>query len=210
MSPTPSPDPALHGGPKPSRLLHKLGHVYMRRLGWKLVGSVPTSLDRAVFIAAPHTTNWDLANMLAVSWVLQVKMSWLGKDSLFSAPGGVVLKWLGGLPVDRSGPHGLVGEAARLLRETPDGLWLAVPPSGTRGFRDRWRSGFYHIAREANVPILCGFIDYERKEMGILDHFVPTGDIKADMDRVRAAYAGVKGKFPQLQSTIVLKDEGED
>ena len=199
---------SVHRGPKPPKLLHRLGKLYMSRLGWKVIGEVPRELDRAVFIAAPHTSNWDLVNMLTVSWVLQVKMSWLGKDSLFSAPGGVVLKLLGGLPVDRSGPHGLVGEAARLLRETKGGLWLAVPPSGTRGFKDHWRSGFYHIAREANVPILCGFIDYEKKEMGILDHFVPSGDVKADMDRIRKAYEPVKGKFHDLKSVIRLKEEG--
>ncbi|MCO4762371.1 MAG: 1-acyl-sn-glycerol-3-phosphate acyltransferase [Myxococcales bacterium] len=200
---------ATHSGPQPIKPLHRFGKLWMRALGWKLIGEMPAGVDRAVFIAAPHTTNWDLPHMLGVSWALRVRMAWLGKDSLFSAPGGFALKWLGGRPVDRSAPHGLVGEAARLLRETEGGLWLAVPPSGTRGFRDHWRSGFYHIAREANVPIICGFIDYSRKEMGIADHFVPTGDMTADMDRIRAAYAAIEGKFNDLKSTIRLKDELE-
>ena len=123
------PSRQVHKGPKPGRTLHRAGKVYMRSLGWKVVGEVPHHLDRAVFIAAPHTTNWDLVNMLIVAWVLRVRMSWLGKDSLFHAPGGFMLKWLGGLPVDRSGRNGLVGEAARLLKETEGGLWLAVPPA---------------------------------------------------------------------------------
>ncbi len=196
-----------HRGPAPSKVIQAIGRLWLKVTGWQIEGQVPPELDRAVFIAAPHTTNWDLPHMLGGSWAMQVKMSWLGKESLFKAPGGFALKWMGGKPVDRSAPHGLVGEAARMLREAEGGLWLAVPPSGTRGFRDHWKSGFYHIAMEAKVPILCGYLDYERKRVGVLDWFEPTGDVTADMDRIRRAYAPIEGKFGENKSTIRLRDE---
>lgn len=188
------------------RVLGVLGAVFLRLSGWRVEGSLPDWAARAVVIAAPHTTNWDLPYMLAVSWVLGARPAWLGKRELFRAPYGWLMRWLGGVPVDRSRRSNLVEEAAVRLRES-ERLFLVVPPSGTRSRAPYWKSGFYHIARTARVPIVCAFLDYERKVGGIGPVFHPTGDIGADMERLRVFYRGVRGKYPGNETPIRLSEE---
>jgi 1-acyl-sn-glycerol-3-phosphate acyltransferase len=188
------------------RLLRVLGTVFLRLRGWHVEGALPDWAARAVVIAAPHTTNWDLPYMLAVSWALGVRPAWLGKRELFRAPFGWLMRWLGGIPVDRAKRSNLVEEAATRLREA-DHLFLVVPPSGTRSRAAHWKSGFYHIARAARVPIVCAFLDYERKAGGIGLVFHPTGDIGADMDRLRVFYRDVRGKYPGNETPIRLSEE---
>jgi len=166
-------------------------------------------LAKGVVIAAPHTSNWDLPHMLAASWVFRLRVSWFGKHTLFRPPLGWLLQRLGGLPVDRTAPRGLVGEVAARL-ETADQLFVAVSPEGTRGRRDRWKSGFYWIAHEAKVPVVCGYLDYGRRRAGLGLTFVPSGDVIADMDRVREFYAGIRGRHPSSESDIRLKEEEEE
>jgi 1-acyl-sn-glycerol-3-phosphate acyltransferase len=185
--------------------MYWVARLWMAWFGWDVEGDPPQA-RKGVVIAAPHTTNWDLPHMLAAAFIFRFKISWLGKDSLFKPPYGWFMRFLGGLPVDRSAPRGLVQQAADMLKAA-DQLMIAVPPSGTRSFRDHWKSGFYWIAYEAQVPVVCGYLDYARKRACLGFTFVPTGDVKADMDKVRAFYADVKGKFPEQQSLIVLKEE---
>ena len=116
------------------------------------------------------------------------------------------MRILGGLPVDRSGPHGFVHQAAQTI-ENAERLVVAVPPSGTRSRGEHWKSGFYWIAHEANVPVVCGYLDYARRRACLGHSFVPTGDVDADMDNVRAIYADVRGKYPELETPIRLKEE---
>ena len=197
---------ARHQGPKPATIVHWIGHLWLRVFGWRLHGQVPEALDRGVFIAAPHTTNWDLPFMLAGAWALDVRLSWLGKHTLFGGLGGVALRWLGGVAVDRSAPHGLVAQAAQRIRDANKGMWLAVPPEGTRSWRPNWKSGFYHMAVEANAPILFGFLDFKTKRVGVLGTLHPTGDIDADMETIREAYADIVGKFPEHQGPVALAE----
>jgi len=157
-------------------------------------------------IAAPHTSNWDLVLMLAVGFALVVWPSWLGKRELFRPPFGWLMRRLGGVPVDRSRRGNLVEQAAARLRAA-DRLLLVVPPSGTRSRAPHWRSGFYHIARGADVPIVCAFLDYARKVGGIGPVFVPTHDLGADMDRLRAFYHDVRGKYPDHETPVRLAEE---
>ena len=187
-------------------VLRVLGAAFLRLTGWRLEGGLPGWVDRAVVIAAPHTTNWDLPYMLAVSWALGVRPAWLGKRELFRGPFGALMRWLGGVPVDRSRRGNLVEQAADRLRRTP-GLFLVVPPSGTRSRAPHWKSGFYHIARAARVPIVCAFLDYERKAGGIGPVFVPSGDLGADMERLRVFYRDVRGKYPDNETPIRLSEE---
>lgn len=194
-----------HPGPTTSWLMYWAARLWMWVFGWDVEGEPPQA-RKGVVIAAPHTTNWDLPHMLAAAFLFRFRISWLGKDSLFRFPYGGFMRFLGGLPVDRTAPKGLVQQAADKLKEA-DQLMIAVPPSGTRSFRDHWKSGFYWIAYEAQVPVVCGYLDYTRRRACLGFTFVPTGDVKADMDRVRAFYAGVQGRFPDQQSTIVLKEE---
>lgn len=191
----------------PGRFARALGALWLRLCGWRVEGRLPHA-PRAVVIAAPHTSNWDLPFMLAVSWVLGVRPAWLGKQELFRWPVGGVMRWLGGIPIDRATRGGMVAQAAARLR-TADRLMLVVPPSGTRSRAPHWKSGFYHIARAAGVPILCTFLDYRRKVGGIGPAVVPSGDVAADMNLIRAFYAPIQGRRPALTTPVRLAEEDE-
>jgi 1-acyl-sn-glycerol-3-phosphate acyltransferase len=173
--------------------------------GWKAEGEKPAAA-RYVLIAAPHTTNWDLLYLLALGWFLGVKISWMGKRSLFHGPIGSVMRALGGIPVRRDRSSNLVDQMAEAFEEKED-LVLTVPAEGTRGYVPYWKSGFYYIALQARVPIVLGYLDYARKRGGFGPELIPTGDIRNDMDEVRAFYAGIKGKYPENFGAIRLKEE---
>ncbi|TVQ93826.1 MAG: glycerol acyltransferase [Deltaproteobacteria bacterium] len=195
---------APHDGPRVPLILHWLGRLWCWAYGWEVVGQVTRS--RAVLIAHPHTSNWDLPHMIAVAATLGTFCSWLGKESLFKPPFGFMLRWLGGIPVDRSAPRGQVGEAIDRVQSAKR-ILLVVPPSGTRSRRDGWKSGFYWIAQGAEVPIMCGFLDYGKKRAGIANEVMPSGDVKADMDRIRAFYEGMTGLYPENNTRIYLSAE---
>jgi 1-acyl-sn-glycerol-3-phosphate acyltransferase len=167
---------------------------------------LPPGLEKAVVVAAPHTSNWDMPHMLAVAFRLGVRPAWLGKRQLFRPPFGGLMRWLGGIAVDRSVPQGLVEQAVDAFARV-DGLMLVIPPSGTRGQAAYWKSGFYHIAREAGVPIVLSFLDYRRRVGGLGPLLVPSGDVVADMDAVRAFYAKVTPRYPARAAVIRLLDE---
>jgi 1-acyl-sn-glycerol-3-phosphate acyltransferase len=184
-----------------------IGLAYLKAFGWTIEGDLPAD-SRAVIIAAPHTSNWDLPFMLGAAWGFGLKLNWLGKHTLFEGKFGPFMTWLGGLPVDRRARHGAVAQVAQTIRER-DAIYLAIAPSGTRSKTECWKSGFYHIAREADVPIVLGFLDFKRKVAGVGPAIHPTGDIKADMDRIRDFYRDVGGKYPELVTPIVLREELE-
>jgi len=186
--------------------LRMVAKLFLRVAGWRLEGAIPADLRRAVVIAYPHTTNWDLPYMLAVAWALGIRVSWLGKQELFRRPFGGLMRWLGGVPVDRSRRSNLVEQAAERLRTT-DRLFLVIPPSGTRRRARHWKSGFYHIARSARVPVVCAFLDYERKVGGVGPVFIPSPDLGADMERLRVFYRDVRGKYPENETPIRLPEE---
>jgi 1-acyl-sn-glycerol-3-phosphate acyltransferase len=184
-----------------------LGRLYLGFFGWRVQGSVsPTA--QVVLIAAPHTSNWDLPFMLACGYVLGLRPQWLGKRELFRWPFGRFMRWIGGIPVDRSASHGLVAQAIDRFR-SGDPLVMVVPPSGTRRRAERWKSGFYHIARGAAVPIACGFLDYGRKVGGIGPMVIPSGDVRTDMQRLRAFYADITAKYPAKVTPVRLLEEDE-
>ncbi len=173
-----------------------------------MAGELP-ACRHAVVVAAPHTSNWDLPYMLAVSYALGVKPSWLGKRELFRPPFGWVLRRLGGVPVDRSARRGVVGEAVARFAEA-EHLFLVIPPSGTRARAAHWKSGFYHVARGAAVPIVCAYLDYAERVGGVGLVLTPSGNLRADMDRVRAFYASKRGKYPAQVTPMRLREEEAD
>lgn len=144
--------------------------------------------------------------MLAVAFALGVTPSWLGKRELFRWPFGRILRWLGGVPVDRRARQGLVGEAVARFAEAEQ-LFLVIPPSGTRARATHWKSGFYHVARGADVPIVCAFLDYHDRVGGIGLVLTPSGDVRADMTRIRAFYASKRGKYPAQATPVRLREE---
>ncbi len=188
-------------------LARGLGRLYLRLSGWRVEGRIPDAA-KAVVIAAPHTSNWDLPIMLAVSYVLGIRPAWLGKLELFRWPFGGLMRWLGGLPVDRRIRQNLVQQAVAGFAAV-DQLYLVIPPSGTRSRATHWKSGFYHIACGARVPIACAFLDYRRRVGGIGPVLTPSGDVAADMAVIRAFYAGITGKIPALTTPVRLLEEDQ-
>jgi len=172
-------------------LLRYLSIVGLKLFGWKARGE-ELEHQRFVLIGAPHTSNWDFPLMLMVVLRLRLRVYWMGKHTLFPLPFGWLMKWLGGIPVDRSASHNVVNETVRQYREN-DELVILIPPEGTRSKVDHWKTGFYHIANNAGVPILLGYVDAENKEAGFADLFTPTGDLEKDMAEIRAFYANKKG-----------------
>jgi 1-acyl-sn-glycerol-3-phosphate acyltransferase len=180
--------------PVVNSLLRLFSLVFLKLAGWKVRGALPAQARKSVFIAAPHTSNWDLPYTLMVSFVLQLNVYWMGKASIFRFPFGPVMRWLGGIAVDRSKSNDLVTASAHALVTAQGALQLIVPPEGTRSKTRYWKTGFYYIALTAQVPIVMAYMDYERKVSGLGPMFVPTGDLEADMVRIKAFYAPFKGK----------------
>jgi 1-acyl-sn-glycerol-3-phosphate acyltransferase len=174
--------------------LRTLSLVVMRLAGWKVEGSLPSTASKSVLIAAPHTSNWDLPNTLMAAFALRLHIYWMGKQSLFRWPFGPVMRWLGGIAVDRSKSSNLVSASAAAIQATDGPVQLVVPPEGTRGKTRHWKTGFYFIALEARVPIVLAYMDYERKLSGLGPLFQPSGDIESDMVEIKRFYAGIKGR----------------
>jgi 1-acyl-sn-glycerol-3-phosphate acyltransferase len=182
----------LFSTPVVNSVLRVVSQALLRLAGWKVEGTLPAEASKSVLIAAPHTSNWDLPYTLMVGFALQLNLYWMGKASLFGPPFGAVMRWLGGIAVDRSKANNLVAASAQALREA-DGP-LVVPPEGTRGRTRHWKTGFYFIALEAKVPIVLAYMDYERRVAGLGPLFTPSGDLERDMDEVKRFYAGIKGR----------------
>ncbi|WP_437336508.1 MULTISPECIES: lysophospholipid acyltransferase family protein [unclassified Sorangium] len=170
--------------------------------GWRVEG-VTDLPPKAVLIAWPHTSNWDFPFTLAVSYVLDLEFSWLGKHTLFEPPFGPFFRWLGGIPVDRRDRNNLVAAVVDVLKQH-DELKLIIAPEGTRSRTKRWKTGFYYVALGAGVPIILGYLDFPRKRGGILHVFYPTGDIEADIAAIRRYYEGIEGKHASRMSEITL------
>ena len=144
--------------------------------------------------------------MLATAYVMRVRISWFGKHTLFIPPWGWLLRKLGGIPVDRRAPQSLVTQMAEKFR-CSDELVLAVPPEGTRSKVGFWKSGFYHIASQSEVPIGLGYLDYGRKLCGLGMFVTPSSDVNEDMSKIRNFYRDIRGKYPALESEPRLQEE---
>jgi 1-acyl-sn-glycerol-3-phosphate acyltransferase len=163
----------------------------LRWLGWRMVGSLPDA-PRFVIIAAPHTSNLDFIIGMSLVFAQSLDAKWIGKREIFRGPLGMFFRWLGGIPVDRSSPHGVVADAIAAFKAR-DRMILAVAPEGTRKAVERWKTGFHRIAAGAGVPIVCGFFDNARKLVGFGPAIMPGPDMDADIDRLRTWYASLAG-----------------
>ena len=180
--------------PGVNTLLRSLSLAYLRATGWTLDGQLPADCPKCVLIAAPHTSNWDLPYTLAVAFAMKLDIYWMGKQQIFRWPVGPMMRWLGGIAVDRQRSSNLVSASAQAIREATGPMCLVVPPEGTRSKTRQWKTGFYWIAQQADVPIVLAYMDYSRKRSGLGPVFKPTGDIDADMITIKAWYAPFKGK----------------
>jgi 1-acyl-sn-glycerol-3-phosphate acyltransferase len=178
-----------------TKLLHKLSLTIFRWRGWRLEGKLPP-LKKYVIIGAPHTSNWDFPLALGLAFSYHVPIYWMGKHTLFRWPVGGLMRWLGGIAVNRDASQNLVAQSVEAMQQS-DSFVLAIPPEGTRQRVRYWKTGFYHIAQQANVPIVLAFLDYENKAAGFGPTFTPTGDLAQDMQTIQAYYAPIQGKHPQ-------------
>ena len=187
-------------------MLGWLSGLWFRLTGWKVSGRLPPE-PKLVVIGAPHTSNWDFVVMLAVVRSLGIRVSFMAKHTLFRRPFGGPMRRLGGIPIRRHLRASAVEQMAAAF-EAADSLILIMTPEGTRSRGEGWKSGFYHIAKTAGVPIVLASIDYASKRAAIGPALTPSGDIRADMDVIRAFYAGTRGKHPEDASVIRLEEEG--
>ncbi|MEY2777301.1 MAG: hypothetical protein RLY30_1399 [Pseudomonadota bacterium] len=183
----------LFNTPVLTPLLRWFSKGCMRALGWTIVGTLPEGRPKAVLIAAPHTSNWDLPYSLMTCFVLGIRPYWLGKASLFQFPFRGPMRWLGGIGVDRSRSQNLVSSAVEGFASHPGPLLLMIPPEGTRSKVKEWKTGFYFIAQGAGVPIVMAYMDHGKKEAGLGPVLETTGDVQVDMARVKAFYAPIRG-----------------
>lgn len=189
-------------------MVQRLSRLCLRLAGWELSGT-PPALGKYVLVAAPHTSNWDFFLIYALSRAYQVRISFLMKHSAFVGPIGWWLRRVGGIPVRRHLRENRVETLAALFDES-ERLILVIPPEGTRSHESHWRSGFYHVARTAGVPIVLGYLDYAHRRAGFGPVVVPTGDVKADMDKIRKFYADKVGRHPQRFGPPRLREETPD
>ena len=180
--------------PVVNTLLRYASAAVMKLAGWRVEGALPADVGKCVLIAAPHTSNWDLPFTLMTAFVLRLNVYWLGKASIFRWPFGPLMRWLGGVAVNRSASANMVAASAAALKAVGGAVQLIVPPEGTRDKTRHWKTGFYYIALEAQVPILLAYMDFTDKRAGLGPVFQPTGDIERDMAVIKAFYAPIRGK----------------
>lgn len=192
--------------PLVSGVAGRLALWMLRAAGWSIRLREPVP-KRCVVIFYPHTSNWDTVVGLLAKWVIGLRIHFVGKDTLFRWPLRLLLVAWGGIPVNRREPAGFVATIEREFARR-EHFVLALAPEGTRGYRDNWKSGFYRIARAAKVPLALAFIDYPSREIGVGDYLGLTDDVAADMARIRAFYASKRGRHPDHQGPIRLRDEG--
>lgn len=165
-------------------------------LGWKIEGNFPKYLKKYVIIAAPHTHWQDFPLGILVKWIQQTPINYIGKASLFKPPFGFIFRWLGGTPVNRSESTNKVQAIVNVFNENEKFI-LALSPEGTRKRIDEWKTGFYYIAKGANVPIVLATLDFGKKEVKIAEPYYLTDSMENDFNNFYQFYKGVKGKIPE-------------
>lgn len=178
-----------------NRLTRAVAAFLLALFGWRVLGEIPNTA-KMLLIAAPHTSNWDMAVGILGMFALGLRLSFMGKHTLFRWPVGGIMVWLGGVPVRRHMAQGLVGQMVAAFNQR-DQFLLAILPEGTRRPVSQWKLGFYHIAVGAGVPIVPVKFDYGRKVLEFGSAFHPTGDLEKDLPTIQAQYRGVRGKIPK-------------
>lgn len=185
----------MSGYPRAHRIaLPSLGRLAMRLSGWTFHGALP-ELPKFIIVVAPHTSNWDFPVGVAALFAIDLQAHWFGKDSLFHGPMGTIMRLLGGRPVRRDPPEGVVAEMAAAVAAAPHFV-IALAPEGTRRQVDHWRTGFYRIAEAADVPIVAVSFDWSRREIGIHPPMRATGNLQADVAALQALYEPRMARHP--------------
>jgi len=178
-------------------MIQYLCRLILKLIGWKAVGEFPNELKKYVLIVAPHTSNWDFIIGVLFRKALRLeKVRYLGKKELFEPPFGFLFRWLGGYPVDRGKNKNMVEEVVKVF-ESHDEFGIALSPEGTRTRVDKLRTGFYNIAKGANVPIVMAGLDYANKQVVFSKPLVTTDDQEADFNHILKFLRPIKGKYPE-------------
>lgn len=178
-----------------STFYHYLAKIIMRLLGWRIEGKLP-DIPKFVLIGAPHTSNWDFLLFLGVIFSLRANVRFMGKAEMFRFPVGWFFRFCGGIPVDRKKSTGLVEQMVKVCHESEDFI-LTIAPEGTRHQVTEWKRGFYHIAKNAGIPIVMAIVDGRHKTVRIGQVFQPTEDMEADMRTIKGYFEGVVGIHPR-------------
>jgi 1-acyl-sn-glycerol-3-phosphate acyltransferase len=176
-----------------------LCRLYLNIVGWKIGSTLDPSIKKCVLVAAPHTSNMDYPIAMATLYGCGVRVRFLAKNSLFKFPLGILMRATGGIPVDRSRHTNMV-EAMIGMFEQNEELKLLIPAEGTRSYVKEWKSGFYHTALGAKVPIAMGYLDYGKKTAGFGDLFHPTGDYHKDLEEIKKFYRQFRARYPEKSS----------
>jgi 1-acyl-sn-glycerol-3-phosphate acyltransferase len=185
-----------HLGPatprRESALARATGKAMLAALGWRIEGEIP-NLPKFVIAVAPHTSNWDFVVGAAAMFALDLRLAWIGKHTIFRWPFAGLLAWMGGIPVDRSRPHGFVAAAVSAFADDQPRV-LGIAPEGTRKRVERFHVGFLHVARGAHVPVLLAALDYEARVVRMGPLIEPGDDVEADRARIESYFAPIRGR----------------
>jgi hypothetical protein len=188
---------------QPINTRQKIVMALMKLFGWKSILS-PAPGKKFVALGYPHTSNWDFVPAVAWAWSTGLQMNFVGKAALFKGIMGPIMKSLGGIPLERDKSKNFVDQIVEIINAR-DEIALIVAAEGTRSKAEYWRSGFYYMALEANVPIGLAYMDWKRREIGISQYLMPSGDLEKDFEIIKTYYQGVTGREPSKQSPILLK-----
>lgn len=184
-------------------MLSSLCSWIFKTLGWTLHADFPDT-GKYVLIVAPHTSNWDFIVGIAAAKALKLEPRWMGKHTIFRWPIGWFFRALGGIPVRRDQALNAIEQMANLLAQS-ERMVLALAPEGTRVKKDHWKTGFYHIARAARVPIAMAYLDYPKKQVGLGGTFYPGADVEQVFAHIAAFYKDRRGKFPEQESVVQVR-----
>ncbi len=175
----------------------------LKIIGWQVKDNLP-DIKKFVLIGAPHTSNWDLGIALLSFWSIQKKISWIAKKQIFIGPFHYLFKSLGGIPVDRSKPNGFIQQISREF-EHHEEMILGIAAEGTRSKTKYWKTGFYYIAKSANIPICFAYVDYPSRTIGYEQGFIPGTDINKDFEQIKWFFQDKRGKHPEKQGPVDIK-----
>ena len=184
-----------------------IARAYWTLSRYRFESQPPPAEGAGVLLGVPHTSNWDFVIMLAIAWRHRISPKWLGKHSLFKPPFGPVMRLLGGIPVNRKNPAGLVDELVERVKGG-ERFFLVVTPEGTRQKGTHWKSGFYRIARATALPVVLGYVDSATRTAGLGPTMHLTGDVSADMDKIREFYSDKRGIRHEDFTPPRLREEG--
>ena len=177
-------------------MIKKLASFIFHSLGWKSVGEVPSDIKKYIIIGAPHTSNWDFFYGILFFLMKGIPLKFFIKKEWYFFPFNILLKSLGGIPVDRSKKENLTDQIADFFNQH-EKLAILITPEGTRSYNPKWKKGFYYISQKTKAPIVLGYIDYEKKIGGFGPVFNITDDVEKDLETIKNFYKDKKGKFPE-------------